>query len=420
VPPPARTLLGVAVVATLSLLLPGEAGAATADLFEKGRRYCARTHPNHGTLPGFGPAIDINGKPDDYLWPVYAPGQGRVTIYSSGGGFGNSVVWTSANGLERIHIAHLASFGRRGRVRAGAVIGRVGSTGNSTGPHVHAAASVEGGPAAFVLHGQVIRPGRCYTSSGPIPPQCRGRDATVLGGARRDRLVGTPVDDVFVAEGGRDLVNGRSGDDAICGGPGADSLLGAQGRDELSGEASSDAVRSGPGRDLLAGGEGSDDLGAGPGSDRLVDNLGEDLLAGGAGRDALRGGLGEDALRGDEGRDRLEGGEAGDELGGGLGSDALIGGIGEDSAVFASSTNGVIADLALGTASGEGRDRLVGLEGLVGSPGDDTLTGDGADNAIYGQGGDDALDGLGGQNRLDGGPGADSCRNAAIRQRCEA
>jgi murein DD-endopeptidase MepM/ murein hydrolase activator NlpD len=139
------------VAGTASFLLPAESRAATADVVAKGLVYCASTHPNHGTIGGFGPAVDINGKVDDYRWPVYAPGEGRVTILSSGGGFGNSIIWTSRNGRERIHIAHLDSFGHTGRVRAGEQIGRVGSTGHSTGSHLHMAASVAGGPAKLVL-----------------------------------------------------------------------------------------------------------------------------------------------------------------------------------------------------------------------------------------------------------------------------
>jgi len=407
---PARKALAVALVAgTFSSVLAGEAGAATADVFANGREYCASTHPNHGTIAGFGAAVDLNGKPDDYLWPLFAPGEGRVHIYSnSSGGFGKSIIWTSADGLERIHLAHLASFGHTGRVRAGAIIARLGSTGVSTGPHLHAAASVEGMPADVVLGGEVIEPGRCYTSRGPIPPECLGRDATVIGTARRDRLVGTPADDVFVAKAGRDLVNGRGGDDAICGGPGADALDGGQGMDHSSGGGADDSLRGGPGRDRLGGEAGADRLAAGPGADRLLDDVGSDRLSGGTGGDALAGGRGEDVLLGDEGGDRLEGNEGGDRLAGGIGNDGLAGGAGEDDAVYSAAAARVVASLGLERARGQGRDRLAGIEGLVGSPYDDVLTGAAGGNRLLAGAGADRVDGGEGADLVDGGTGSDT------------
>jgi murein DD-endopeptidase MepM/ murein hydrolase activator NlpD len=71
--------------------------------------------------------------------PVVAAGGGRVSMagWSTGGG-GNEIHIDHPNGLQTWY-AHLSSFAAQAgqMVRAGQMIGRVGSTGNSTGPHLH-------------------------------------------------------------------------------------------------------------------------------------------------------------------------------------------------------------------------------------------------------------------------------------------
>ena len=72
--------------------------------------------------------------------PVYAAGTGTVERASRYGGYGNYVRIRHANGYQTAY-AHLSRYGpgiRSGRsVRQGDVIGYVGSTGASTGPHLH-------------------------------------------------------------------------------------------------------------------------------------------------------------------------------------------------------------------------------------------------------------------------------------------
>ncbi len=72
--------------------------------------------------------------------PVFAAGNGVVERASRHGGYGNYVRIQHANGYETAY-AHLSRYGpgiRSGRrVRQGEVIGYVGSTGASTGPHLH-------------------------------------------------------------------------------------------------------------------------------------------------------------------------------------------------------------------------------------------------------------------------------------------
>lgn len=71
--------------------------------------------------------------------PIYATGDGVVsTRTSSRGGYGNHVVIDHGYGYETMY-AHMSKFNvdRGQKVKRGDVIGYVGSTGRSTGPHLH-------------------------------------------------------------------------------------------------------------------------------------------------------------------------------------------------------------------------------------------------------------------------------------------
>lgn len=72
--------------------------------------------------------------------PIYAAGDGVVEAAGRNGGYGK-YVRIRHNGSYKTAYAHLKGYGkgiRKGkRVRQGQIIGYVGSTGNSTGPHLH-------------------------------------------------------------------------------------------------------------------------------------------------------------------------------------------------------------------------------------------------------------------------------------------
>ncbi|MFW5680905.1 MAG: peptidoglycan DD-metalloendopeptidase family protein [Pseudomonadota bacterium] len=72
--------------------------------------------------------------------PIYAAGAGRLVHVGRNGGYGNYVRIDHGNGFQTAY-AHMSRFARGlrsgGRVRQGEVIGYVGSTGVSTGPHLH-------------------------------------------------------------------------------------------------------------------------------------------------------------------------------------------------------------------------------------------------------------------------------------------
>ena len=139
---------------------------------------------------------------------------------------------------------------------------------------------------------------------------------------------------------------------------------------------------------------------------------GADTLGGGTEADLLHGGAGEDVLAGGEGRDVLLGEGEEDVLGGGPGPDRLDGGDDDDLADYRvlpeGARRGVTADLAGGSVGGAGAgDRLVSVEGFLGSPLPDVVTGSAALNFIEGGGGADRLDGGAESDALFGSAGND-------------
>jgi len=70
--------------------------------------------------------------------PVRAAAAGEVTVTRDRGGYGLHIVIDHAGGLATLygHLSHVEVITGQ-YVEAGEVIGEVGSTGNSTGPHLH-------------------------------------------------------------------------------------------------------------------------------------------------------------------------------------------------------------------------------------------------------------------------------------------
>lgn len=99
---------------------------------------------NHGGL-------DI-GAP--YGAPIYSAGAGVVTSAGWNGGYGNAVMIALDNGFTTL-FGHMSSIGVSAgdRVAPGQIVGLVGSTGNSTGPHLH---------YSIFLNGQPIDPAQFY------------------------------------------------------------------------------------------------------------------------------------------------------------------------------------------------------------------------------------------------------------------
>jgi murein DD-endopeptidase MepM/ murein hydrolase activator NlpD len=89
--------------------------------------------------------------------PIYAAGEGRIEFAGRKGGYGNAVVINHGRGITTLY-GHMSRFGKAARggraVHQGEIIGYVGSTGASTGPHLHYEYRVKGvhkNPANIVL-----------------------------------------------------------------------------------------------------------------------------------------------------------------------------------------------------------------------------------------------------------------------------
>ncbi len=83
----------------------------------------------------FHPGIDFSGHQGD---PVKCTASGRVVFAGKAGGYGNCIKIHHANNIETWY-GHLSKINvKEGqRVTVGDLIGKVGSTGRSTGPHLH-------------------------------------------------------------------------------------------------------------------------------------------------------------------------------------------------------------------------------------------------------------------------------------------
>ena len=79
--------------------------------------------------------------------PIYATGDGQVTTAGMGTGTGNHVVINHGYGYETEYMHMVRIKTRPGqRVKRGEVIGWVGNTGASTGPHCHYEVHINGNP----------------------------------------------------------------------------------------------------------------------------------------------------------------------------------------------------------------------------------------------------------------------------------
>ncbi|WP_416192716.1 peptidoglycan DD-metalloendopeptidase family protein [Neisseria sp. CCUG12390] len=78
--------------------------------------------------------------------PIRAAADGVITFKGWRGGYGHTVMMMHANGVETLY-GHMSAFSQlTGNVRAGDIIGYVGNSGRSTGPHLHYEARVNGQP----------------------------------------------------------------------------------------------------------------------------------------------------------------------------------------------------------------------------------------------------------------------------------
>jgi len=128
---------------------PGVDGVESVKGFvfpKKGRissKFGPRRHPIFGSTASH-PGVDITGRMGDPIWAAKA---GRVIFAGWRGGYGNAVVIQHSGNITTLY-AHMSALKvKSGDVlEAGEVVGLTGTTGFSTGPHLHFEVRVNGVP----------------------------------------------------------------------------------------------------------------------------------------------------------------------------------------------------------------------------------------------------------------------------------
>ena len=108
-------------------------------------------------VPAMHTGIDFRGS---YGEPAHATAAGTVTSAGWSGGYGQMVEIDHGNGLATRY-GHLSEIDVRvgQSIRIGQVVGRIGSTGRSTGPHLHYETRVDGeavDPQKFLRAGATL------------------------------------------------------------------------------------------------------------------------------------------------------------------------------------------------------------------------------------------------------------------------
>jgi murein DD-endopeptidase MepM/ murein hydrolase activator NlpD len=106
-----------------------------------GSRFGPRLHPIY-RISRQHAGVDMSGRTGD---PVNAAKAGSVLFAGTRGGYGNVVILEHVGGVTTVY-AHLSTIEAKpgARVATGQRIGRIGSTGLSTGPHLHFEVRVDG------------------------------------------------------------------------------------------------------------------------------------------------------------------------------------------------------------------------------------------------------------------------------------
>jgi murein DD-endopeptidase MepM/ murein hydrolase activator NlpD len=104
-----------------------------------------RNHPIY-KMSRMHEGVDFKGDTGD---PIYATGDGTIAFASRYSGFGNFIRLDHGDGIESAY-AHLSKFAQGivpgKKVKRGDLIGYVGSTGLSAGPHLHYEIRIDGVP----------------------------------------------------------------------------------------------------------------------------------------------------------------------------------------------------------------------------------------------------------------------------------
>ena len=127
--------------------------------------------------------------------PIWAAGDGRIEFAGRKGGYGNAVIIDHGRGITTLY-AHMSRFNKSARngrkVGQGEIIGYVGSTGASTGPHLHYEYRIKGehkNPSTIPLPRTEI-PSQYLTEFGAQAETALAKLALTSGNAGDQRLAG--------------------------------------------------------------------------------------------------------------------------------------------------------------------------------------------------------------------------------------
>jgi murein DD-endopeptidase MepM/ murein hydrolase activator NlpD len=123
--------------------IPAIQPVSNKDLSRVASGFGMRIHPIYG-IPKMHNGLDFTAPQGT---PIYATGNGSVTTAGVGTGTGNHVIINHGYGYETVYMHMVRVKARVGQqVKRGEVIGWVGSTGASTGPHCHYEVHINGTP----------------------------------------------------------------------------------------------------------------------------------------------------------------------------------------------------------------------------------------------------------------------------------
>lgn len=169
-------LYGETIVAGMTILVPNgtvtevkpvvTGNTASATSSSAASRYGSASYIASTGKLRFPTSVGRNGYYNGYHWwaldipnsigtPIYAADSGRIVVaeYGWNGGFGNTILIDHGNGMQTRY-AHMSTLLiRGGYVTKGQTIGRMGSTGRSTGSHLH---------FETIVNGSQINPNRYF------------------------------------------------------------------------------------------------------------------------------------------------------------------------------------------------------------------------------------------------------------------
>jgi murein DD-endopeptidase MepM/ murein hydrolase activator NlpD len=140
---PATTAPAAAPATTTTTAAPARSGLVRPVPGAVTSGYGPRIHPIYGN-ERLHTGWDMNGAMGS---PIVAAASGTVIFAGVKGGYGNTMMIDHGGGMVTLY-AHQSQFavGYGQQVSAGQVIGYVGSTGDSTGPHLHFEVRINGTP----------------------------------------------------------------------------------------------------------------------------------------------------------------------------------------------------------------------------------------------------------------------------------